>query len=79
MKIQVQNIQTLHDGIHIKLNITDNNFCYYSESQSTADKLNNTNLIIVFFITVINAFIGGFGVKDTDVRVLGTVGSILSV
>jgi len=26
------------------------------ESQSTADNLNNTNLIIVFFITVINAF-----------------------
>ena len=42
------------------------------DSQSTADTLNNINLIIVFLITVINALISGFGIKDTDDRVLGT-------
>ena len=36
------------------------------QSQDTANSLNNTILILVFFITVINAFIGGFGIKDTE-------------
>ena len=39
------------------------------QSQDTANSLNNTILILVFFITVINAFIGGFGIKDTEDRV----------
>ena len=38
------------------------------QSQDTANSLNNTILILVFFITVINAFIGGFGIKDTEER-----------
>ena len=41
-----------------------------SQNQDTANTLNNTILILVFFITVINAFIGGFGIKDTEDRVL---------
>merc|ERR1712165_77944 len=40
-----------------------------SQNQDTANTLNNTILILVFFITVINAFIGGFGIKDTEDRV----------
>ena len=39
-----------------------------SQNQDTANTLNNTILILVFFITVINAFIGGFGIKDTEDR-----------
>merc|ERR1711902_335959 len=51
-----------------------------TESQSTADTLNNVILIIVFFITVINALIGGFGIKDTDSRVINNIAtSILSL
>ena len=38
------------------------------QSQDTANSLNNTILILVFIITVINAFIGGFGIKDADER-----------
>jgi len=49
------------------------------ESQGTADKLNNIILVFVFFITVINAFIGGFGIKDTDTRVPVNTNSILSL
>ena len=42
------------------------------DSQPTANKLNNINLIAVFLITVLNAIISGFGIQDTEVRVPGT-------
>ena len=48
-----------------------------SQNQDTANTLNNTILILVFFITVINAFIGGFGIKDTEDRAPGN--SIISL
>jgi len=47
------------------------------QSQDTANSLNNTILILVFFITVINAFIGGFGIKDAEDRAPGS--SIVSL
>jgi len=43
-----------------------------TDSQPTANNLNNINLISVFLITVLNAIISGFGIQDTEVRVPGT-------
>merc|ERR1711971_95698 len=43
-----------------------------TESQPTADNLNNINLVTVFLITVLNAIISGFGIRDTEDRVPGT-------
>jgi len=43
------------------------------ESHASAKILNNIILVIVFIITLINAFINGFGIKHTDTAVAATM------
>jgi len=45
------------------------------ESHSSAKILNNIILVFVFVITLINAFINGFGIKHTDTAVAATMGT----
>ena len=47
------------------LNIND------EEHEHNAEIINNTVMIIIFFITIINAFISGFGIIHTDTTVRG--------
>eukprot|EP00088_Acartia_fossae_P005060 TRINITY_DN12215_c0_g1_i3.p1 TRINITY_DN12215_c0_g1~~TRINITY_DN12215_c0_g1_i3.p1 ORF type:complete len:130 (-),score=22.61 TRINITY_DN12215_c0_g1_i3:54-404(-) len=37
--------------------------------QKTADAINNSTLVLVFGITVVNAVISGFGIRHTDTTV----------
>ena len=41
------------------------------EHKRDADIINNITLVIIFIITVINAFISGFGIRHTDTSVKG--------
>ena len=40
------------------------------DHKKDADIINNITLIIIFVITVINAFISGFGIRHTDTTVM---------
>jgi len=45
------------------------------DSHASAKILNNIILVIVFIITLINAFINGFGIKHTDTAIAATMGN----